>query len=627
MATKKKAKSKKKKVIVKSSPQRTFWKNRQLLLPILIVLAITFGVFSTTLQFDFVNWDDPINILENPYLQTFDWQSIQGIFSSTVIGNYNPLTILTFAIEKAIFGLNPMVFHLNNVVLHLVCVFLVYRIALLLNLSPIAAAIVALLFGIHPMRVESVAWITERKDVLFGAFYLGAIFQYIRYLNSNRTNKKIYWSIIVLFILSLFSKIQAVALPLSFLAIDYWLKRPIKWPLITEKIPYFLLSLLVGSLGIFLLSNEGSLEEVATYTFIDRLFIGGYSYLVYLAKFIYPYAMSPVYGYPSVLGWPFYVGTVVSIGIVVAGFYAYTKGHRVLVFALSFFTVNVFFMLQIIGAGQGFLADRFTYIPYLGLFIGLGYAYEKGMANKSLSTFLPIGMGAYLLGFAFLTWQQNKIWRNGETLWTHAINYDPRALTPWTNRADYYQDTKQLDLALRDYEQAVTIEPEKNTLYNSWGKTLFDQGQTAAAIEKYNLGINLPNPIGETYVNRGVAYAAQSNFPQALQDINKGLELDGNNANGYLNRGLIYYSTNQLAKVIPDLTKYFTMKDGTSEQWYILGLSHRNTGDATSAITAYNQAIQLNPSDKRLYNSRANAYQALGNQAAAAQDLETAKRL
>ncbi len=624
---KKKAKSKKQKVNIKVAKPTSFWKNSQLLVPILGVLAITFGLFSTTLQYDFVNWDDPLNILENPHLQTFDWQSIQGIFSSTVIGNYNPLTILTFAIEKAIFGLNPMVFHLNNVLLHLVCVFLVYRIALLLNLSPMAAAIVALLFGIHPMRVESVAWITERKDVLFGAFYLGAIYQYIRYLNTNRSNQKIFWSIIVLFILSLFSKIQAVALPLSFLAIDYWFKRPINWQLVVEKIPYFILSLLVGLLGVFLLSNEGSLEELATYTFIDRLFIGGYSYLIYLVKFVYPYAMSPLYAYPSSLGVQFYVGTAVSLGLVGGLFYAFTKGHRVLVFAFAFFTVNVFFMLQIIGAGQGFLADRFTYIPYLGLFIGVAYGYEKSVANKSLATFLPIGMGAYLLVFAYTTWQQNKIWQNGETLWTDAINYDERAITPWTNRADYYQATKQLDLALKDYEKAVTIEPKKGTLYNSWGKTFFDLGQIPQAIEKYNIGINLPKPFGEIYINRGVAYAAQSKFSEALTDINKGLDLDENNANGYLNRALINYSRNQLAKVIPDLNRYFSMKQGTAEQWYILGLSYRNTGDAQSAIIAYNNAIQISPSDKRLYNSRANAYQALGKQSEAAQDLAMVKRL
>ena len=626
MATKK-AKSKKQKATPKVSQKTAFWTNRQLTLPILGILAITFGLFSSTLQYDFVNWDDPLNILENPHLQTFDWESIQGIFSSTVIGNYNPLTILTFAIEKAIFGLNPMVFHLNNVLLHLVCVFLVYRIALLLNLSPIAAALVAILFGIHPMRVESVAWITERKDVLFGAFYLGAIFQYIRYLNSNRTNQKIFASVIFLFVLSLFSKIQAVALPLSFLTIDYWLKRPINWGLIIEKIPYFLLSLAVGLLGVFLLSSEGALDELSTYTFIDRLFIGGYSYLVYLAKFIFPYTMSPIYGYPESLSLPFYVGTAVSISIVGGVIYGFTKGYRVLVFAFAFFTVNVFFVLQIIGAGQGFLADRFTYIPYLGLFIGLAYLYEKGVANKSLTKLLPIGVGWYLFLFAYTTWQQNKIWQNGETLWTHAINYDARALTPWTNRADYYQDTKQLNLALKDYEKALTIDPEKGTLYNSWGKTLFDMGQIPQALEKYNAGIAKPKPFGEIYINRGVAHAAQRNFPQALKDIDKGLALDENNANGYLNRGLIYYSTNQLAKVIPDLNTYFSMKSGTSEQWYILGLSYRNTGDAQSAISAYNNALQINPTDKRFYNSRANAYQALGKQAEAAQDLETAKRL
>jgi len=209
MANRKK-KTPKKKRQPTAPKSKSFWKNKAVLLPILGILVLTFGLFSPVLNHDFVNWDDPLNILNNPNLRSFDWASIKGIFSSTVIGNYNPLTILTFAIEKAIFGLNPMVFHFNNLLLHLVCIFLVYRIALGLKLTTNTAIIVALLFAIHPMRVESVTWITERKDVLYGAFYLGAIFQYIRYSTAKQKQQKIYWSILALFILSLLSKIQAV---------------------------------------------------------------------------------------------------------------------------------------------------------------------------------------------------------------------------------------------------------------------------------------------------------------------------------------------------------------------------------------------------------------------------------
>jgi len=347
-----------------------------------------------------VTWDDDVNILKNPNLQVFDWRSIQGIFTDTVIGNYNPLSILSLAIEKAIFGLNATVIHVNNLLLHLVCVFFVYKIGVQLKLSPIAAGIVAVLFGIHPMRVESVAWVTERKDVLYGAFYFAAIYNYIRYLHFDKKRKGYLWLIIGLFILALLSKIQAVALPLSFLAIDYLLKRDLNFKLILEKTSFFLLSLATGLMGIFFLSKEGSLDQVTEYTFLERIMVGGYSYIIYLAKFIFPYEMSPLYPYPSTIGWQFYAGTALLVPILTGLYYAFKQKQTALLFGLAFFTFNVMFMLQVVGAGQGFTADRFTYVPYFGLFFLVGYYYQQFSQQKtSFSKGLSVGLGAYLLVF------------------------------------------------------------------------------------------------------------------------------------------------------------------------------------------------------------------------------------
>ena len=165
------------------------------------------------------------------------------------------------------------------------------------------------------MRVESVAWATERKDVLFGAFYLAAMFYYIRYLQ-RKEKKQLYFVLaIVLFVFSLFSKIQAVALPLSLLAVDYYFKRSLNFKLITEKIPFFALSLLLGLLGIYFLSAAETLnDDVTYYSFFDRLLIGAYSLIVYLMKFIFPYEMSPLYPYPKELNWAFYAAPIGVIG-------------------------------------------------------------------------------------------------------------------------------------------------------------------------------------------------------------------------------------------------------------------------------------------------------------------------
>ena len=156
---------------------------------IAVALLLTAIAFYPSLANDYVNWDDDVNILENKNLEVFDWPHIKAIFSSTVMGGYNPLSIFSLAVEKHFFGLNPQVHHFTNLVLHLLAVFLVFRILLVMRLSPPAAFVGAVLFGIHPMRVESVALITERKDVLFGVFYLGAMYTYIQSLLQPQRKK------------------------------------------------------------------------------------------------------------------------------------------------------------------------------------------------------------------------------------------------------------------------------------------------------------------------------------------------------------------------------------------------------------------------------------------------------
>ena len=182
---------------------------KKTLLPLAIVIGLTFAIFLPSLSNGFVNWDDGENLLDNPYLNGFTVANIKAIFTTSIIGGYNPLSIFTFAIENALFGTeSAFIYPLNNLILHLVGVFFVYRIGLAMGLNTVASAFMALLFGIHPMRVESVAWVTERKDVLFGALYLAAFYSYLQFLLSKRKEKKWWYSALGLFFLALFAKIQ-----------------------------------------------------------------------------------------------------------------------------------------------------------------------------------------------------------------------------------------------------------------------------------------------------------------------------------------------------------------------------------------------------------------------------------
>ena len=570
-------------------------------LPLIIVLAATAIAFIPSLMNDFVTWDDDVNILKNPNLQIFDWRSIKGIFTDTVIGNYNPLSILSLAIEKAIFGLNATVIHVNNLILHLVCVCFVYKIGIQLKLSPIAAGIVALLFGIHPMRVESVAWVTERKDVLYGVFYFAAIYNYIQYIHFDKKKKGYLWLTLGLFILSLLSKIQAVALPLSLLAIDYFLKRELNFKLILEKIGFFLLSLITGLMGIFFLSKEGSLDQATDYNFLERIMVGGYSYIVYLAKFIFPYEMSPLYPYPSVISWEFYAASALLLPLIGGLYYAYKKEKTAILFGIAFFTFNVVFMLQVVGAGQGFIADRFTYVPYFGLFFLVGYYYQQFSLQKpTLTKGLSLGLGVYLLVFGAMTWQQNKIWKNGGTLWTHVLKHYNKIDTPYSNRAQFYRDQGDINKALADYTKAIEVNPDKGSTYNSRGKTYFDLGGpqnnqdlVQQAISDYTKGIEFAPELGELYANRGAALGYLGKNQAALVDLNKAIELEPNKPGGYANRSLLYMQSGNYELAIQDHTAYLLMNPYDAEVWYERGLGKSRLGQHQAAIADYNKALSI----------------------------------
>ena len=355
----KKSKRRKEKLKASKKPELTkpesklpsFWRNKFNLNAAIAALLITFACFYNTTSNEFVNWDDDRNFYENEYITTINqenfWSNTKEIFSTNVIGNYNPLSIWTFAVEQRVYGLdNPGKWHLTNVFLHMICVFFVFRICLLLGLKWQGSLFVALLFGIHPMRVESVAWVTERKDVLFGAFYLSALYLYIK---GKLSGNNYFVFIFILFLLSLFSKIQAVILPLSMIAVDYYLDSKIDFKSILKKAPYFIMSLAFGLLGIIFLKDQGALEATVTYPFWQRLFVGSYSYLIYVVKAIVPYKLSPLYPYAQQMPAYFYPSIVVFPALSYGLYYTYKNQMKVWFFGLTFFTVNIMFLLQIFG--------------------------------------------------------------------------------------------------------------------------------------------------------------------------------------------------------------------------------------------------------------------------------------
>ncbi len=637
MSTKRKIKGKtkkKSKKLVSNSFQFKFWRdfsNWKYLLPIAL---LTFTVFSPSLENGFVNWDDDRNFFENKNVMDVRAENIGTqlgkIFSSGVIGNYNPLPIATFAFEKLFFGFeNPMPWHLNNILLHILCALLLFRLLKLLKLSNLNALGVTLLFAVHPLRVESVAWITERKDVLFGAFYLGALINYVKYHQSKKQKKYLIW-VFVLFSLSLISKIQAVTLPLSMLAIDYWRNRKIGWNLIIEKIPYFVMSIAIGVIGIMVLEDQGSLESNATYSIFQRLFIGSYSYMIYLVKSLVPYETLPLYPYPETMPWYMYASMALVPLYLYGFYYAWKKRHKAIVFGMAFFTFNIFFLLQIVGAGQGFLADRFTYIAFIGLFFIIAYYFDQISNNYPKYRNVLYGLGtALIIGYSFLSFQQNKIWKDSDTLWSHVLEYHRNITVAWNNRANFYRDRGDIQQALNDYSEVIRLAPEKSGAYNSRGKLYFNSSNRRdwpLAQKDYQKALSIEPHNAEYMTNLGAIYAKMDDRSNALRYFSDAIKSNPDHAVAYLNRSIMYQQLNRPADALSDIQVYLRFNPYQSDLWYESGRLKRILRRPNEALNDFNKAIQYNANKGIYYYERSKAYYDMGNINNARTDIQNARQ-
>lgn len=620
------------------------WSSRAWIIALLLVLTITFVAFIPALNNEFNNWDDDRYVTDNTLLTDLSSSAIKDIFTTPVNAVYCPLVVLSFAVEKQLFGLNPLPFHLNNILLHLMCVALVFWLMRLLKLRLEAAFLVALLFGIHTMRVESVAWVTERKDVLFGVFYLASMVLYV--LSRERPEKRNAYLIasILLFIPALFSKIQAVTLPLSLLCIDYLrgnitnIKSFIGESL--KKTPYFLLSLAIGALGIYFLKEANLIDVSNTFPAYYRPFFGAYTLIVYIAKFILPLPqfLAACYPYPAGLSTLHYLSPILLIPIVV-GVFLSTKYTRIIMFGFLFFLVNVMFVIQIVGAGQAYLADRFTYMPYLGLFMIWGYALQYVLDQKRSFTTLTIaGFGAYsLLLFAF-TYQRNDIWQNSEVLWTDVISKYASVDVAFNNRGNYYKEKGETQKALADFSEVLRIKPNNHDVFTNRGNLYFNANDIDKAFVDYEKVISILEPMGQldkdkteslgkAYNNRGSCKFRRNQIEEAFKDYNKALELYPKYPDAYLNRAVYFAVTNQHDKAASDFSVYLTSKKENAQAYNWRAISYNKIGKYNEALQDLNTAIGMKPNNGEYFYNRSLAYNGLGNTAQAQADVQKATEL
>jgi len=598
-----------------------------------IVLTLTFVVFLPVFSSEFMTtWDDNVNITDNLIIRSLSFENIRQMFTTQVGSAYIPLPLLTFAIEYKLFGLSSGVFHFTNLMLQLACTFFVFMILRQLGLKPLYAAFGALLFGVHPMGVESVAWASERKDMMYTLFYLASVMSYLRYVEKGKFPVKYLVISLGLYLLALFSKIQAVSLPLVLLAVDYYLGRPLKPRLVVEKIPFFALSLIFGIAGIFILRDIGAFKVNEIYSFQDRLFYGAYAFNAYLLKFIVPLGLSALYPYPVNPGQALpilYYLSPLMIAVVAAAVFFSRKWGRTIPFGMLFFSFSVVFLLQIFGAGQGFLADRFTKVPYVGLvFMVVCLLQQYLEKNGKQKVMVLSGLAGILLIFMVVSYQRTKIWKNGEVLWSDVIQkYPDKSSRPYACRGIYYKETEQNEKALKDFTRDIELDPADVEILQFRGNIYFNKGRDDSAYADYIRALRLKQDNALTFANLGAIYVRRNQMDSALYLLTKGLEMDSTQTTSYANRAVVYGAIGKPDESIADFKRYLRAKPDDERVIFSIGMIYFNKGDMKESINWFSKAITIKPDLANYHWLRSQAYRHLGQKTEAIADAEKAGKL
>jgi protein O-mannosyl-transferase len=568
----------------KTTP-RAPWSGSLDYLPAGAIIVCTFILYFHSLRNGFVNWDDPDYVLNNDFIHRLSWPAVRAIFSGFQNDNYHPFTTLSLALEYAFAGgSSATLYHFDNLMLHLVNTGLVFWFISRISDNRWIPAMVAFWFGIHPMHVESVAWVSERKDVLYGCFFLASLISYSYYIKNSRINedkpltertrgRQFYLLTFSLFLFALFSKSAAVVLPLVLLLIDFLLRRKFSARLLIEKIPFLALSLLFGILAI--ISQRGAMnrEIEQVLTPFNRFLIVSYGFLKYIVMSFFPAGMSAFHPYPlSPAGKPgllVYLSVPVNLLVIILVILSMRKSRKYF-FGLAFFLITIILVLRILPVGSAVISERYTYIPYIGIFYITGIFLTAQWHNKNAGTLLrtlPVALFAgFSIFFTVKTYSRIGVWRDDLSLWGDVIRVYPDNYWGYYMRGTSKGRNNDLEGGLRDLEKSIFLQPNNPYSYNNRGKIFYLQKKYSEALESYNAAIRLDPGLLEAYNNRGAVRGTCGDLRGACSDFSKAIDLGPGFPDAYRNRGLAEMLLHQADSAKADWNKAISMGDREAQK-------------------------------------------------------------
>ena len=505
--------------------------NTRILAIAVFILVTTVLAFWPAFFNGFTNWDDQYLVTWNPLVTELSWDSVGEMFSSFSVNHYLPLTLLSYSLEFHFYGWNPLIYHITNVMIHGLNGILVFWLLMLLTEHEFGALVGALLWLLHPLRVESVAWIAERKDVLSAMFYLASL---ILYVNYRKSEKRLYvYSSVGLMLASLLCKATAVTLPVLFVAYDFVHDGTLARKRLLEKVPMLFLSVLFGVVAVFAQYSTGVNPKDPTFNPITSAFLACYNILFYVGKGIAPFKLSPFYPYPGTIGEGHSILFWISPGILVlAGWlwWKFLRLNRKSMFGLILFLVPYLLVSQVVPVGRAMAADRFTYLPFVGLSLWAALVWKwidtRPSIWKPIPSALRITLTGGILGMMImLTLQQCRIWKNGVSLWGAVIARYPSYAEAYNNRGISLAARWMPEEGLKDLDVSVRLDASDPVARFNRGLILQSLDRDEEAVKEYSALLALSPSDVEGLIRRGFCYARLNKHEDAIRDFDQALLL------------------------------------------------------------------------------------------------------
>jgi protein O-mannosyl-transferase len=578
--------------------------------------AITFAVFGQTLTHEFIDYDDNEYVYGNPVVaRGLTLKGLVWVFTHADLYFYDPLSALSHMLDCQLYGLHPGGHHLTNVLLHTATVIALFLVLRQMTGALWRSAFVAAVFAIHPLRVESVAWVAERKDVLSGLFFMLTLGAYVRYARHPWSLAR-YLMVAVLFVLALLSKQSVATLPFVLLLLDCWplhrFEQPQKFSgLILEKIPLLALAAGVSVISTMTLVAGGNMiAPVARISMPSRVGNVLVSYAVYLRQMVWPEGLAVPYLHPH-NGLPPW--EVALAGTLLAVLSAVAWGERrkrpwLLIGWLWY--LGMLAPLICFAQMRPFAhPDRYTYLPQIGIYLAVTWLVAEWGAKRPAGRVVMGGLMTTVIALLMVcAWQQTAYWKNCETLWTHTVACYPDNEMAHFNLGNAFLQKGRMEEAIAQYQKAAQINPDYAEAHYNLGTALLQKGSVDEAIVHFQKTLQIKPGFVKTHYNLGTALLQKGRADEAIVHFQKALLINPDDADAHNNLGFALLQKRRVDEAISHCRQAVQLRPDFAEAHNNLGTALLQNGNVDEAITQFQQALQIKPSFVEARNDLGNAF-------------------